>query len=851
MRLKRLRIRGFKSFGDSVDISFKNRGISVIVGPNGCGKSNVVDAVRWVLGEQSPRLLRGGKMSDIIFSGTTSLPPVGAAEVSIIFSNAERNALKKYNAYHEISITRRLYRSGESEYLINNLPCRLMDIRDLMMDTGAAGRSYSIIEQGRVEAFIIASPEDRRGFMEEAAGVVRYKVQRNQSLRKLEQTGQNLARIEDILHELNRQETVLQEQMQAVLERRGLEQTLQAAERVLHHHKLQHLQRMGNTLKNKQQEITQSLQTQQTRLQTQQTSIQALKLDQERTEHALRENTSALGQEEGKLQRVKAEIALQTQQNQDAERWLAHWQTQITSVQEQQQRLLQDGRDDSSNLQSIAQQLALASAQCQICENAWQLQTKAQQKAQAHFSQIKETLTDLQEQKATLAGQSKTVQQRQQMRTQAQQAQRAHLQQIAQEQQEAQKILESLEQQSLTLAHTQSHAQKTQQSQQTEHAAALASSKQQGQRAKEALRQEMTVRSRREALLQLEARNLHLEKHLGVFLNWTKKNPQQSQSLGILGPLEQWLEASPEILRTSATYLARLANTILIEEAASLPQIQGILTQLKCEGIRFIALQPQPTPLEKMAVQSPVLADSIRLNSVAAPLTQRLFQSIQIHQSLTIPFPYPQPWGAGQEWLGPQGHWQIGPKGEVQLGQNNAPIVQHLERKAELQDLEQSLNHIEQQRKQEEALLLEKQKRVTTLNEVASKTETQLGTLRIEAKQTAKELIKQKQWLAGRQREVERLTQQESDAIQHSQRDGAALTAVEQAIQQTMQQHEALKQDLNRAQSQAQSQAQSLKQCTEALTQARLTQTRLEEQKKLAAQATQKAQQQNEQLKQQ
>ena len=169
MRLKQVRLNGFKSFCDSSEFTFKQHGITMVVGPNGCGKSNVVDAVRWALGEQSPKTMRGGSMSDVIFSGSSSRKPVGRAEVTLLFDNSDRTALEKYNEFNEISVTRRIYRSGDSEYLINKFPCRLLDIRELVMDTGVAGRSYSIVEQGRVEEFISATPAERRGYMEEAA----------------------------------------------------------------------------------------------------------------------------------------------------------------------------------------------------------------------------------------------------------------------------------------------------------------------------------------------------------------------------------------------------------------------------------------------------------------------------------------------------------------------------------------------------------------------------------------------------------------------------------------------------------------------------------------------------------
>ena len=592
---------------------------------------------------------------------------MGAAEVSMIFSNAEHDALEKYNDYHEIAITRRLYRSGESEYLINNLPCRLMDIRELMMDTGAAGRSYSIIEQGRVEAFIIASAEDRRVFMEEAAGVMRYKMARNQALRKLDQTQQNMLRLDDILHELTQQENTLREQMQAVLERRNVEQTLLAAEQVLQHQKIQHLQQLGSSLKQKQQEIYQSLQGSQTELQTQQASLQALKLDQERIEHALRENTAALRQEEQRLQRTKAETGLQTQQAQDATRWLAHWQAQKADVQAQQRQLHQDAAHDPSDTQSIEQQLAKAKAKRQLAQTDRKTQQQAQTTAQAKVVEAQAALVTLQKTLVKLEGQINTIAQRKQLQTQALQEHQTRLTQASQQQQQAQAALTNLQTQHADLSEAQTQAAQALQTQQSAYQHAVKGETQQAQQAKEALRQEMTVRSRREALLQMEARNQHLAKRLSAFLAWTKQNPKRSQRLGILGTLESWLEASPKALREYATYVANFLHLILLKHANTLPEIQGVMQEIGCEGLGFIALQPQPphanaSQINTPPASTPLLASGLRFSGEAEPLNDWLFQAVWLHQSPTIPLPYPEPWGVEQTWLGPKGSWQIGPQ---------------------------------------------------------------------------------------------------------------------------------------------------------------------------------------------
>jgi len=198
--LEKIVLDGFKSFADKTDFSF-NQQITAIVGPNGCGKSNVVDALKWVLGEQSTKSLRSGQMADVIFSGSAARKPIGMAEVNLHFSQASLLGLEQ----DELVISRRLYRSGESEYLINNKVCRLRDIRELFMDTGIGVRAYSIIEQGQIAQLLTASKVDRRIIFEEAAGISKYKAQKKETLRKLERTEQNLLRLADIVGEVQKQ----------------------------------------------------------------------------------------------------------------------------------------------------------------------------------------------------------------------------------------------------------------------------------------------------------------------------------------------------------------------------------------------------------------------------------------------------------------------------------------------------------------------------------------------------------------------------------------------------------------------------------------------------------------------
>src|SRR5687768_5866523 len=229
MRLDRVEISGFKSFCDRQELSFQG-GVTGIVGPNGCGKSNISDAISWVLGEQSAKSLRATGMEDVIFAGSQSRQPVGMAEVNLRVShlaNGDPDARK------ESVVTRRLYRNGESEYLMDGQVCRLRDIHELFMDTGLGSKAYSIIEQGKIGLILSSKPADRRALIEEAAGITKYKARRRQTQLKLEAAHQNLLRVNDIIHEVEKQLESLKRQASKARRYRAVREEMMAVERVL------------------------------------------------------------------------------------------------------------------------------------------------------------------------------------------------------------------------------------------------------------------------------------------------------------------------------------------------------------------------------------------------------------------------------------------------------------------------------------------------------------------------------------------------------------------------------------------------------------------------------------------
>lgn len=230
MFLKRIELTGFKSFADKTEMEFV-RGITAVVGPNGSGKSNISDGIRWVLGEQSAKSLRGGKMEDIIFAGSDARKAVNYSEVSLTLDNTDQVLPLDFS---EVTVTRRVHRSGESEYMINKQSCRLKDITELFMDTGIGKEAYSIIGQGRIEEILSTRSEDRRGIFEEASGIVKYKARKKEARRKLDDTEQNLLRIHDLISELEDQINPLKEQSEKALKYKAYREQLKEREIALY-----------------------------------------------------------------------------------------------------------------------------------------------------------------------------------------------------------------------------------------------------------------------------------------------------------------------------------------------------------------------------------------------------------------------------------------------------------------------------------------------------------------------------------------------------------------------------------------------------------------------------------------
>ncbi|MDX5443696.1 MAG: chromosome segregation protein SMC [Hymenobacteraceae bacterium] len=377
MQVSRLEIKGFKSFGDRVVLNF-DRGITGIVGPNGCGKSNIVDAIRWVLGEQKTRNLRSDKMENVIFNGSKNRKPLQLAEVSLTFNN-NRGILP--TEYSEVTVTRKYYRSGDSEYLLNNVPCRLKDINDLFLDTGIGSDSYAIIELKMVDEILNDKDNSRRNLFEEAAGISKFKVRKKQTLRKLEETDADLARVEDLLFEIGKNLKSLERQAKQAekylalkdeykrysieFARRSIEQHQQALERLEAEHK--NVSEQKGDFAGQLDELENALTVQKQLL--------------EETQEKLSVSQRSMGEQTGKIRQLENEIKLKSER-------VLFLQERIRSV---RQQIVQDKAQVEHSRESIVE----------LEENAEALQVQFEQ-SEEQVSQLKQELAVAQEQKAVI-----------------------------------------------------------------------------------------------------------------------------------------------------------------------------------------------------------------------------------------------------------------------------------------------------------------------------------------------------------------------------------------------------------------------------------------------------------------
>lgn len=422
MRLSSLKLSGFKSFADSTTLHFKaNR--TAVVGPNGCGKSNVIDAIRWVMGESSARQLRGGSMQDVIFTGTVKRKPVGVASVELRFDNTYGKLGGSYNAYNELAVRRQVNRDGKSDYFLNGTKCRRRDITDIFLGTGLGPRSYSIIEQGMINRLVDAKPEEMRVFIEEAAGVSRYQARRRETLLHLDHTAQNLARLEDIASELKSQLKTLKRQAETALQYKELETQIRTIKIEVLSFQCEQSQRLQQEYTVQMNDLNENFKLVRSELSTVEHDLTATSALFQR----LIQQSTPLQNEWQQAEKKRAELKMTLEQKQSLVQ-----QNMSTLTQLQQQKL-----QTKERLQLI--ELQIETVQVQHEQHTEQLQ---QQDSQSQDQT--QTLTDLK------AQQQHVQQQFEKVKTQVEQQQQQKMHMLAQSEQLAKNIVR-IEQQKQTL----------------------------------------------------------------------------------------------------------------------------------------------------------------------------------------------------------------------------------------------------------------------------------------------------------------------------------------------------------------------------------------------------------------
>ncbi|MEM7014613.1 MAG: chromosome segregation protein SMC, partial [Verrucomicrobiota bacterium] len=349
MFLKSLEINGFKSFADPTNLEF-HPGVTGIVGPNGCGKSNVVDAIRWVLGETSAKALRGGEMADVIFNGTEKRKALGMAEVVLTLGDCGEALGVEFS---EMSVGRRVYKDGKSEYLLNRKPCRLKDINDLFMDTGIGRSSYSVMEQGKIDMLLSSKPEDRRQVFEEAAGITKFKQQKREALRKLDYTEANLVRITDIIEEQRRQMGSLQRQAAKARRYASLLDHVRVLDTHFSHRKFAELNAERGELLTSIESLRAAHETMQTEIEEGQTGLNETRQAFQRIEEELGDLRQREIEQQNRIQGAKNRIGFNDERHKELQALIERNQTDINANEDKLNAQQRDLEHTDESLEAI------------------------------------------------------------------------------------------------------------------------------------------------------------------------------------------------------------------------------------------------------------------------------------------------------------------------------------------------------------------------------------------------------------------------------------------------------------------------------------------------------------------
>ena len=749
MRIKSLRVSGFKSFCHAVELGFTEHGTTVVVGPNGCGKSNVVDAIRWVLGEQRPKHLRGGSMEDVIFAGSAFQKPLGMAEVTLTFANPTGDTLSRFNEYSEIAVTRRLYRSGESVYMINKTPVRLMDIRELFMDTGIGSTGYSIVEQGRVGEIVSAKPAERRTLIDDAAGIVKYRTKRQAAERRLEETGQNLLRVNDVLGELQDREEGLREHVENAQTYLDLQSQCRSTEQNLLVVRWYEVGLQEEKLDAKVAEEQQRQQDLQTEKSVVETDLQRLSLEQTQRTDQLTRKREALFQKERDIQEAENQRRLEQQTIENAREQQGRQEQELNELQERLARLEGAVQDASGQFETLTEKREVLETEVAEIERARTEQhdvlqevTSVLQSLQKRLLKLHMELTNQTNQRNFLEERLTQFQERLQ-RLQGQRDANAELVRQAEGRAHASRQqLGSLQAKQTTL-------------ETRVEALGLSSSQQESdldeldQRIRELRFQHGASRSRLESLQQIQGQYEDFSDSVQQFMERLREQPQLREQWGLRGLLADHLIAEPEWLEQVAPVLSEVLDWIVVERSAQLPELAGFCQQEGFGTLRFLALDRLPS-VPEATLPGVSLNDHLSYREPLEEWGRRFFQRFRMDES-GVWSHLREAWSDGSViWVGPDGV-RID-EVTVQTGSVQEGSLGFLARQQEIEQLEEQTSGLSEG-------ITEQEGQQKTLREAWGQTQEALEQVQSEQREQELEVLGHTKELEHHQLELNRARQ--------------------------------------------------------------------------------------------
>lgn len=722
MRIKKIEVLGFKSFSDKIEISFPP-GVTAIVGPNGCGKSNVVDAIRWALGEQSAKQLRGKNMEDVIFNGSENKKPLGMAEVTLTFSSENGYPHPLYAGFTEISVSRRLFRSGESEYFINKVPCRLKDIVDLFLGTGIGHRAYSIVEQGKIDFIINAKPEERRILIEEAAGITKYKDRKNAALRKMEATEQNLLRLQDVIGEVRRQLNSLNRQAKKAeryKEYREEMRTLelgQAGQTYRHWRaQRQEVQALLEEYQNKEAKVN-------AEIGIHEAALEKIKIELLEKEQELAAYQKQLGELAGALKDREREIELALREEESLQRQIIKAKEEIEKLRQQEEAEEKEICHWEEERQKYAEKIIIAGDLLKERERTLQEYKGKYEEAEQDILEEKNNLIDHLTQLSNLRNLLLDLQRRREEASQ-------RLKKIGYAREEAQLKIQGL-QTLLSQKSGQIEGQKR---------ARIQLEEERNQKILESTRIKEDLKKCQQTLLGLKEKFqrensrlnslLELQKNFegyqeGVRAILLKKQAREFMANGILGLIEDVIETEPPYENLIEAVLGeRLQNFIVANHQESWKAITYLKNHNsgRCTFIP-LHLKPKPFSTSPDATDEGVipLLSLVKVKEEYAPIVRYLLEDIWVVPDLAKAF---ELWNRNSLWktlvtyegeiLHPSGIITGGPKGQLNSGT--------FHRKREIRELTSSTEYLDQEIRrlsaEEEKLLKESKQLAEALEEI-------------------------------------------------------------------------------------------------------------------------------------